>query len=95
LFVKGDNYCSKRKNSCVPEMGFVTVFCPPTTTGDGKFVFQTDKERFVVHCNITPGAYVGQVKRTFVAARIIVSCGGGSERLNTVPPPLPPILAVP
>src|SRR2546425_2224200 len=78
-------------------MGLVTVSCPLTTTGGGELVVQTAGEtRFVVDCKRNPAASVGHVKITFAPEGIIVSCGSGNERLNTVPQPeLPPSLAVP
>ena len=40
----------------------VTAFCPPTTTGEGKFALQTAGEtRFVVDCKMNPAALVGHV----------------------------------
>src|SRR5665213_755434 len=82
-------------------MGLVTVFCPSTTTGNGKFVFQRPGEsKVAVDCNLNPVVVVGHVKTTFVPERVMFNCGAascGSERLNTVPsrPPLPPKNVVP
>ena len=76
-------------------MGLVTVFCPLTTTGEGKFVFQTaGGKRFVADCKMKPLALVGHVKITLVPESMMVSCGR-MKILNSVPPELPPLLAVP
>ena len=62
-------------------------------TGAGALVVQTAGERFVVDCKVKPVALVGQVKRTFAPAGVMVSCGvvTGKEMLKIVPlPSLPP-----
>ena len=67
-------------------MGLVTVFCPLTITGAGELVAHTAGEaRFVVDCKVNPAALVGHVKTISVTERVTVRCGGGNERLNTVP----------
>src|SRR5438105_3700195 len=80
-------------------MGFVTVFCPLTTTGAGELVVQTGDTRFVVDCKVNPAALAGHVKIMFVPEAPMVSCGGlvgANEILNTVPlSELPPTAAVP
>jgi len=48
------NYWLNRKNCCVPEMEWVTVFCPLTTTGGGELVVQTGDRTFVVDCSMKP-----------------------------------------
>ena len=77
----------------------MTMFCPLTITGGGKFVLQTAAEpRFMVDCNANPVALVGQVKIIFGPEGKIVSCGwlASSEMLKIVPlPELPPIWVVP
>ena len=68
----------------------VTVFWPLTMNGEGKFVFQTCEERFVVDSNVNPVALVGHVTMKFVPEGMIVICGAmisGNVRLNTVPFP--------
>jgi hypothetical protein len=97
----GNYYLLNRKNSCVPEMGLVTVFCPLTTTGPGETLVQTAVETwFAADCKVNPeksnpAILVGHVKMTFVPERFIVTFGA-NERLKTVPlPELPPPLAVP
>lgn len=81
----------------MPEMELVTAFCPLTTAGNGDTALQTaGKTRFVVDCNANPVALVGHDKTTFAPGITMVSCGGGNERLNTVPlPELPPADVVP
>jgi hypothetical protein len=78
-------------------MALVTAFCPLTTTGLGESLVQAVAETtFVVDCNVNPMALVGHVKITCAPEAIIVRCGGGNERLNTVPSPdRPPAVAVP
>ena len=78
-------------------MAFVTALFVLTTTGPVETVLQTTGEtRLVVDCKVNPAALVGHVKITFAPERIIVSWGGGNERLNTVPLyELPPADAVP
>ena len=75
----------------------VRMFCPSITTGLGLTAVQAPaKTRFVVDCNRKPAELVGHVKTTFVPERTNVSCGGGNERLKTVPyPAWPPPPAVP
>ena len=70
----------------MPEIGLVTVFCPPTTTGAGGLVVQTGEARFVVDCRVKPVKLVGQAKMTFAPEGIIVSWVA-NERLNTVAAP--------
>jgi hypothetical protein len=54
---KGSYYWLKRKNTCVPVMGLVTVFCPLTRTGGEEFVIQTaGGARLVVDCKVNPTA---------------------------------------
>ena len=83
----------------MPEIGFVTAFCPLITTGAGKFVVQIGETRFVVDCNLKPVASVGHVKITFGPEERMESRGlltGVRERLNTVPESqLPPLYVVP
>ncbi len=70
----------------------ITVFCPSTTMGSGKTVFQTTGEsRFVVNCKMNPAKLLGHDIIISVAEGIIVSCGCGNEKLKIVPfPVLPP-----
>src|SRR5437773_2107295 len=75
-------------------MGLVTAFCPLMTTGAGELVFQSGGERFEVDCKVNPMALVGHVRIIFAPEGMIVSCGTGNERLNTVPLPDQPALAV-
>ena len=52
--------------------------------------------RVAVDCKVNTRAPAGHVTIVFVPERVIVSCGVGNERLNTVPKPaLPPLYAVP
>src|ERR1700675_4205630 len=95
-FFDSFNYWLNRKNCCVPEIGLVTVFCPLTTTGAGELVVQTDDARLVVDCRLKPVELVGHIKKNCCPEGRIVSCGGGGDRLNTVPlPELPPYCVVP
>ena len=51
---------------------------------------------FVVDCNVNSRALVGHITIAFVPEKVIVSCGVGNVRLNTMPVPLvPPPSAVP
>lgn len=81
------------------EAGFVTVFCPFTTTGATEMGLQAmGEERLVVDCRVKPAAFVGQVKVTVGPEELIVNCGGatGSSMLKRVPEPeLPPPVADP
>jgi hypothetical protein len=75
------------KNCCVPEIGFVTIFNPLTTTGTGKTLVQTGGEtRLLLDCkkDVPP---VGHVKTTFKPDGAMANCGGATanDRLNTVP----------
>ena len=95
-----DAYWLNLKNCCLPEMEFVTVFCP--VDDDEKclrVVVQTGELRFVVDCRVNPEAVFVHVSTTLVPAGRIVSCGeltGPNERLNTVPEnELPPPDVVP
>jgi len=45
-------YWINRKNCCVPEIGFVTVFWPLMTTGAGETVVQASEAGFVVDCSV-------------------------------------------
>src|SRR5579859_155483 len=77
-------------------MGFVTVFCPLTMTAARELVAHAAETRFVVDCRMKPVTLVGHFKTKFVAEGVMVSCGGGSVRLNTVPlPQMPPPAVVP
>ncbi len=55
---------ARRKNCWLPEMIFVTVYCPLTTTGALETLAQTIGEpRFVVDCKVNPPfVVVGHVK---------------------------------
>ena len=54
---------ARRKNCCGPEMIFVTVFCPLTTTGARETGVQTvGARRFVVDCKVNPAILVGHAK---------------------------------
>lgn len=56
----------------------------------------TGESRFVADSKLKLVVLVGQVKTTLVPAGVMVSCGCGNEKLNTVPSPeLPPRAAVP
>jgi len=56
-------WLTRRKNCCVPEMLFVTVFCPLTTTGALETVVQTvGAARLVVNCKVKLGMLVGHAK---------------------------------
>ena len=67
----------------------VTTFCWSTMTGAVESVFQTVGGRLVANSKVKPVAFVGQDKRTFEPAEVMVNCGGtiGSERLKSVPTP--------
>ncbi len=71
-------------------MEFVTTFCWLMMAGAVEFVFQgVGEARLVANSRVKPVALVGQVKRTFVPAEVMVNCGGtiGSERPKRVPYP--------
>ena len=54
---------ASRKNCCAPEMRFVTVFCPLTTTGARETVAQTrGAPRFVEDCKVNTPLVAGHVK---------------------------------
>ena len=54
---------ARRKNCCAPEIIFVTVYWPWTTTGVGETVAQSvGGIRFVVDCKVNPALLVGHVK---------------------------------
>ena len=68
--------CIKRKNIRDPDMGLVTTFWPPTTTGDGETVLQTAAEpRFGEDCKVYPVALVGQLKTILVPGLLIPRLG--------------------
>ena len=98
-FQHGPDYRLSQKNCFVSEIGVVTVFCPLTITGGGRLVVQNvDSARFVVDRRVKPVELAGHDSRIFVAATVIISCGGvvGRERLNIVPQPkAPPSRIVP
>jgi len=53
---------ASRKNCCAPEMRFVTVFCPLTTTGDRETLAQTSgATRFVVDCKVNTPLVAGHL----------------------------------
>src|SRR3954471_17877226 len=78
-------------------MALVTTFCTPMRTGVGETGFQiAGEDRFVVDCNLNSPAFVRHVKITFDPEGMMMSCGGGSETLNTVQKPETPLaFAVP
>jgi hypothetical protein len=54
---------ARRKNCCGPDMIFVTVYCPLTTTGAMETVAQTvGAKKFVVDCKVNPALLVGHAK---------------------------------
>ena len=53
----------------MPEIGFVSVFCPLTTTGDGELVFQNGEMRFVKDCRVNPAELVGHIKNIPAGAK--------------------------
>jgi len=62
-----------------------------TAYGGGETVVQTVVgTRFGVDCKVNSKALVGHVIIALVPERMIVSCGVGNERLNTMPLPLVP-----
>src|SRR5436190_12941031 len=89
-----------RKNCWVPEMVFVTVFCPFTRTGILKTGVQTvGGVRVAVACKVNPEALVGHIRTTLGPDGNIVSRGRpavSEDSRNNVPrPELPPPAAVP
>ena len=68
--------CIKRKNMCGADIGLVTTFCPFTTTGNGKLVFQSTAEpRFGENCKMHPVAFVGQLKTMFAPWMVLPRLG--------------------
>ena len=62
------NYWLNRKNCCLPEVGLITTFSPPMTTGGEELVLQTaDEPRFVVDCKVKP-AVIGRPRQNHVWA---------------------------
>ena len=84
-------YWLNRKNSCVPEIGFVTVFCPLTTTGPWETGVQLVGEaKLVLLCKVIPPVFVGQDRTALGPEAVIVSCGSNGN-LKIVPvPAMPP-----
>ena len=72
-------------------MVLVATYRPLTRTGLGETVDHTTGEtRFVADCKMNPvesypAALAGHVKITLAPEGMVVSCGSGNERLNTVP----------
>lgn len=54
---------ARRKNCCAPEIRFVTVFCPLTTTGAREALAQTiGPTRFVADCKVNTPLVAGHLK---------------------------------
>ncbi len=54
-FVGNDHhYWLNRKNCCIPEIGFVTVYWPLTTAGTASLVFHSPDVRSPADCSLYP-----------------------------------------
>ena len=77
-------------------MALVTVLSPPITNEPAEFVIQmTVGARFVVDSKLKTPILIGQVKITLVPMSFMANRGCGRVKLNNVPLPKLPPLALP